>query len=101
MDATLSREAGLVADRIADLVRTAPGTGTPIPGAEWTVGEAAAHLVLANQLMADLAAGLPRPYGDPTPAGLAAANAAGLAGFTERDGGVLAQGIVEHTRAFV
>ncbi|CAG7652357.1 maleylpyruvate isomerase family mycothiol-dependent enzyme [Actinacidiphila bryophytorum] len=100
MDAFLSRETGLVADRIADLVRTAPDTRTPIPGAEWTVGEAAAHLVLANELMADLARGRQRPYGEPTPAGLAAANAAGLAAFTERDGATLAQGIVEHARAF-
>ncbi|MFD0351495.1 hypothetical protein ACFQ0M_46445 [Kitasatospora aburaviensis] len=40
---------------------------TPIPGAEWTVAEAAAHLAMANELMADLATGEERPYGDGTP----------------------------------
>ncbi|SHM95042.1 maleylpyruvate isomerase family mycothiol-dependent enzyme [Actinacidiphila paucisporea] len=89
-----------VAERIGDLVRTAADTAVRIPGAEWTVGEAAAHLVLANELMADLAAGRPRPYGDGTPGSLAAVNAAGLAGFTERRGAVLADGIVSHAKAF-
>lgn len=110
MDVSLSPEAGAAAalaaaigeaaGRIADLVRTAADTSVRIPGAEWTVGEAAAHLVLANRLMADLALGRPRPYGDGTPGSLAAANAAALADFTERDGTVLADGIVEQAKAF-
>ncbi|MDJ0340952.1 maleylpyruvate isomerase family mycothiol-dependent enzyme [Streptomyces sp. H10-C2] len=72
----------------------------PIPGAEWTVGESAAHLVLANELMASLAAGHEQTYGDGTPGGLAAANAASLSAFAERDTSVLADGIVRHTVAF-
>jgi uncharacterized protein (TIGR03083 family) len=89
-----------VADRIAALLRACPDPAVPIPGAEWTVGEAAAHLVLANELMADVAAGHARAYGDGTPGSLAAANAASLEAFTERTPGVLAEGIVRHARAF-
>ncbi|CAG6397700.1 maleylpyruvate isomerase family mycothiol-dependent enzyme [Streptomyces cocklensis] len=100
MDDMLERETGLVAERIAGLVRAGADMGVRIPGAEWTVGEAAAHLVLANQLMADLAKGQARTYGDGTPGSLAAANAAGLAGFTERGAAALADGIVEHATAF-
>ncbi|MFG1805583.1 maleylpyruvate isomerase family mycothiol-dependent enzyme [Streptomyces sp. NPDC049040] len=88
------------AERTADLVRTAADTAVRIPGAEWTVGEAAAHLLLANELMADLARGEERRYGDGTPGSLAAANAAALARFTERGGAPLADGIVAHARAF-
>lgn len=105
---------GAVARDIAELLRANADTGTDadtdagtdadtgvrIPGAEWTVGEAAAHLVLANELMADLAAGRERTYGDGTAGSLAAANAASLAVFTERDGSVLADGIVRHAKAF-
>ncbi|MER6396721.1 maleylpyruvate isomerase family mycothiol-dependent enzyme [Kitasatospora sp. NPDC001603] len=89
-----------VAEDIAALLRDRPDTGRPIPGALWTVGEAAAHLALANGLMAELAAGERRTYGDGTPAGLAAANAASLAAFPERDAVVLAEQIVRHARAF-
>lgn len=89
-----------VADRIAALLRDCPDPGVRIPGAEWTVGEAAAHLCLANELMAGVAAGRPQPYGDGTPQGLAAANAATLEVFTERAPEVLAEGIVRHARAF-
>ncbi|MDH6705669.1 uncharacterized protein (TIGR03083 family) [Kitasatospora sp. MAA19] len=74
--------------------------GTPIPGAEWTVAEAAAHLAMANELMAALAAGEERPYGDGTPGSLAAANAASLAERPERDPAVLAEEIARQTREF-
>ncbi|MFJ2864201.1 maleylpyruvate isomerase family mycothiol-dependent enzyme [Kitasatospora sp. NPDC087314] len=74
--------------------------GTPIPGAEWTVAEAAAHLAMANELMAALAAGEERPYGDGTPGSLAAANAASLAERPERDPAVLAEEIARRTREF-
>ncbi|SEG83550.1 TIGR03083 family protein [Actinacidiphila yanglinensis] len=89
-----------VAGQIAQLLRSTPDPSVPIPGARWTVGEAGAHLVLAGELMADLAAGRERAYGDGTAGSLAAANELSLAGFTERDGGVLADGIVRHAQAF-
>ncbi|MFF7993277.1 maleylpyruvate isomerase family mycothiol-dependent enzyme [Kitasatospora xanthocidica] len=73
---------------------------TPIPGAEWTVAEAAAHLAMANELMAALAAGEQRPYGDGTVASLAAANAASLAARPERDPAVLAEQIARWAREF-
>ncbi|MFI6844390.1 maleylpyruvate isomerase family mycothiol-dependent enzyme [Kitasatospora sp. NBC_00085] len=89
-----------VAEDIAALLRHRPDTDRPIPGAQWTVGEAAAHLALANELMAALAAGEQRTYGDGTPDSLAAANEASLTAFAERDTTVLAEEIVRHARAF-
>ncbi|MFJ9446598.1 maleylpyruvate isomerase family mycothiol-dependent enzyme [Kitasatospora sp. NPDC101235] len=73
---------------------------TRIPGSAWTVAEAAAHLAMANELMAALAVGEERPYGDGTPGSLAAANAASLAERPERDPAVLAEEIARQTREF-
>ncbi|MFD8717135.1 maleylpyruvate isomerase family mycothiol-dependent enzyme [Streptomyces sp. NPDC059629] len=69
---------------IAAVLVGAADTSAAVPGSEWTVGEAAAHLALANELMADLAQGRERPYGNGTPQSLAAANAESLAVFGER-----------------
>jgi uncharacterized protein (TIGR03083 family) len=96
----LSAAIAAVAEDIAELLRACPDTAVPIPGAEWTVGESAAHLAMGNGLMADLAAGRERRYGDGTPGSLAAANAASLEAYTERDGPVLAGEIVRHAKAF-
>jgi hypothetical protein len=49
------------ADDIAALLRGGADPAVRIPDSEWSVGEAAAHLALANELMADLAAGVPSP----------------------------------------
>ncbi|MFD7862810.1 maleylpyruvate isomerase family mycothiol-dependent enzyme [Streptomyces sp. NPDC059783] len=89
---------GTAAD-IAALLRTVPDPAAPVPGLEWTVGELAAHLAQANALMADVAAGRDRPYGDGTPQGIAAANEQGLAAFGERAAEPLAAMIVEQTEA--
>lgn len=86
---------------IAALLRGARGTAVPVPGSEWTLGEAAAHLALANALMADLAAGRERPYGDGTPQSLAGANERSLADFTERRAEPLAAMITEQAEAFL
>ncbi|MFF4842836.1 maleylpyruvate isomerase family mycothiol-dependent enzyme [Streptomyces collinus] len=86
---------------IAALLRGARDTAVPVPGSEWTVGEAAAHLALANELMADLAAGRERPYGDGTPQSLAGANERSLADFTERRAEPLAAMITEQAEAFL
>jgi uncharacterized protein (TIGR03083 family) len=96
----LSDAIASVADEIAALLRSCGDGGTPIPGARWTVAEAAAHLVLANRLMADLGAGRAREYGDGTAGSLAAANAASLEAYQERDPHILAEGIVHHAAAF-
>lgn len=90
------------AEDIAALLRSGVDGTVRIPDAEWTVAEAAAHLVLANALMAELAAGVDLPpYGSGTPESIAAANAASLAAFPERDPAVLADGVLEQARAFV
>ena len=86
---------------IAALLTAGADPATRIPRSTWNVGEAAAHLALANELMADLAAGVDRPYGDGTPESLAAANADSLAEFTERDPEVLAGAVVAQAQAFV
>ncbi|MEU6852642.1 maleylpyruvate isomerase family mycothiol-dependent enzyme [Actinacidiphila alni] len=89
------------AERTAGLLGPDTDPGVRIPGALWTVGEAAAHLALANELMADVAAGRERAYGDGTAGGLAAANAESLAAFTERDPAVLGDAVARHAAAFV
>ncbi|MEU5276927.1 maleylpyruvate isomerase family mycothiol-dependent enzyme [Streptomyces asoensis] len=89
------------ADRIAELLEAGADPDTPLRGAEWTVGEAAAHLALAGKLMADVGAGEHRAYGDGTPSGLAAANQAALAVFPQRDPAVLGAEIADGARAFV
>ncbi|MEU6553445.1 maleylpyruvate isomerase family mycothiol-dependent enzyme [Streptomyces sp. NPDC046915] len=86
---------------IAALLRAVPDTSAPVPGSRWSVGEAAAHLALANELMADLASGRERPYGDGTPGSLAAANARALAGFGERRAEPLATMISEQAGLFL
>ncbi|MFG2310522.1 maleylpyruvate isomerase family mycothiol-dependent enzyme [Streptomyces sp. NPDC048566] len=113
MDAVTGREkGGVLPDGLGAAIRgTAadiaallePGTDTRrrIPGAEWNVGEAAAHLASANVLMADIAEGRPRPYGDGTPQSLAEANARSLAEFTERAPAPLAAMIVDGAEACV
>ncbi|WP_329125589.1 maleylpyruvate isomerase family mycothiol-dependent enzyme [Streptomyces sp. NBC_01465] len=89
------------AAEIAALLRAAPGTGGAVPGSEWTVGEAAAHLALANRLMAELAAGHERSYGDGTPGSLAEANERSLAVFDERGAEPLAAMIETQAEAFL
>ncbi|MER6784295.1 maleylpyruvate isomerase family mycothiol-dependent enzyme [Streptomyces sp. NPDC000658] len=89
------------ADAIAALLDGATDTTVPVPGLEWTVGETAAHLALANGLMADLASGRERAYGDGTPQSLAAANAQSLIDFPERTARPLAAMIVQQAEAFL
>ncbi|MFJ6948165.1 maleylpyruvate isomerase family mycothiol-dependent enzyme [Streptomyces wuyuanensis] len=89
------------AAEIAAMLSGAADTGIAVPGSEWTLGEAAAHLAQANELMADIAAGRERRHGDGTPQSLAAANALALAGFAERGAGPLAAMIVEQAEAFL
>lgn len=90
---------GVAAD-IARVLGPGADAAAAIPGALWSVGEAAAHLALANELMADLALGRARGYGDGTPGGLAEANAESLAAYGERDPAVLGEAIVRHARTF-
>lgn len=89
------------AEEIAELLRGAPDTGAPVPGLEWTVGEVAAHLAQANELMAEVAAGRSHRYGDGTPQGIAAANEQALAAFGERAAKPLAAKIVIQAGAYL
>ena len=100
VDSGLLEQTVAVAEDIARILRPCADPGLRIPGALWTVGEGAAHLALANELMADLAAGSERRYGDGTPGSLAAANEESLADYPERDPAVLAEEVVRHARAF-
>ncbi|MFE1443215.1 maleylpyruvate isomerase family mycothiol-dependent enzyme [Streptomyces sp. NPDC058739] len=89
------------AGAIAALLDGAADMSGPVPGLDWTVGETAAHLAMANGLMADLAAGRERPYGDGTPQGLAAANAQSLVEFPERGAEPLATMLLQQTGVFL
>ncbi|MGW5637768.1 maleylpyruvate isomerase family mycothiol-dependent enzyme [Streptomyces sp. NPDC003832] len=99
----LGRAIRETAEAIAALLEgaTDDDMGGRVPGLEWTTGETAAHLAMANGLMADLACGRERPYGDGTPQGIAAANALSLAEFPERGAGPLAAMLLERTEAFL
>jgi uncharacterized protein (TIGR03083 family) len=50
-----------LAGATADLLRSLPSTDTPIPGSEWTVRDAAAHLVDGAALYCDIANGVSSP----------------------------------------
>lgn len=97
----LARAIRETAGDIATLLKDASDPTVPVPDSEWTLGEAAAHLALANELMADLASGHERPYGDGTPQSLAAANAQSLAEFGERGARPLASMITGQAEAFL
>ncbi len=65
--AGLGRAIRETAADIAALLTEVADTNGPVPNSQWTVGEAAAHLAQANELMADLAAGRERPTGTARP----------------------------------
>lgn len=86
-DAVQTREAIVdVASQLAAMIRPPADMSERIPKADWSVGEAAAHLAYANRVFADLARGKTVVHGDGTPESLAAANADALARFPERSG---------------
>ncbi|WP_460060868.1 maleylpyruvate isomerase family mycothiol-dependent enzyme [Streptomyces sp. YKOK-I1] len=97
----LARAIRETAEDIAVLLSSARDTTAPVPDSEWTVGEAAAHLALANELMADLAAGHESSYGDGTPQSLAAANAQALGAFAQRGAQPLASMITAQADLFL
>nr|WP_308288112.1 maleylpyruvate isomerase family mycothiol-dependent enzyme [Streptomyces corallincola] len=97
----LGRAIRETAHAVAALLNGAADPALPVPGLAWTVGETAAHLALANGLMADLVSGRERPYGDGTPRSLAAANARSLTEFPERAAKPLAAMIVTQAETFL
>jgi len=90
-----------VSGQIAAMVKDLPDTNIPIPKADWTVGEAAAHVSDAQRLMSRLAAGEQVPHGDGTPGSLEHANRGALAANPERNGATLASSIVDNTQNFL
>ncbi|MFG2480447.1 maleylpyruvate isomerase family mycothiol-dependent enzyme [Streptomyces fagopyri] len=89
------------AREIAALLHRDTDMDLAVPGSLWSVGEAAAHLAQANELMAQLAAGQVRGYGDGTPQSLAAANEGALAAFGERRAKPLAAMIETQAEAYL
>ena len=89
------------AGEIAALLRRDADMGLAVPGSQWSLAEAAAHLAQAGELMADIAAGRARSWGDGTPQSLAAANERALAGFGERRAEPLAAMIVAQADAYL
>lgn len=90
-----------VARRVADMVRELPHTAVPIPNSEWTVGEAAAHLVSTQGLFVEGLAGASSPYGDGSLDRFPSVNARLLAELPEREGPTLADRLVERTQSFL
>jgi len=80
--------------RAAGLLRTLSDVNRRIPGSEWTVRQAAAHLLTGTVLCGDIATGLRSPVPDVARETLAAENAARIADIPESDPATLA-GLVE------
>jgi uncharacterized protein (TIGR03083 family) len=97
------------AERTVELVRSIPDPATPIPGSDWTVGEAAAHLGVVARAFAAVAAGQPvgptgvAPDLDDFHERLAQVNARAIAAAPARDpdrlGDRLGDGIAAFLRA--
>ncbi len=76
-------------------------TGAMLPRSQWTIAEAASHLVIAGRFFCDLAAGANAFYAEGTREALAQANASKLAAYTEHDGAKLADQLDEVARSFL
>jgi uncharacterized protein (TIGR03083 family) len=88
------------ADRWADLLRSLPNTRATIPGSRWTVGDAAAHVVMDVRTEALVAAGEAVAWAEGatsapgTPRGAAELNARAVTAEAERDSRALADMLV-------
>lgn len=82
----------VLADRLADVLRALPTT-TAMVSTEWTVRDAAAHLVSSTALYAELAAGAASPIAELTPAAMSAFNARRLADIADTEPGALAKAV--------
>lgn len=75
----------VTARRTADLLRSLPDLHAPIPGSEWTMREAAVHLVSHAGISMDIAAGMPSPIGSMTKEELGEQNARRLGDIPQSD----------------
>jgi hypothetical protein len=73
------------ARQTADLLRSRPDLQAPIPGSEWTVREAAVHLVSLAGIYIDIADGMPSPIDGMTKEALRDQNARRLGDLPESD----------------
>lgn len=73
------------ARRTADLIRSLPDLSPPIPGSEWTVREAAVHLVNLAGIYTDIADGMPSPIESMTREALGGENARRVGDIPETD----------------
>ncbi len=99
--AKLSQAIESLAGQIAAMIKDLPDTNIKIPKADWTVGEAAAHVSDAQGLFARLAAGERVAHGDGTPGSLEHANRGALVANQQRSGAILATSILDHTQNFL
>jgi Mycothiol maleylpyruvate isomerase N-terminal domain/SCP-2 sterol transfer family len=76
----------VTARRTAQLIRSLPDLDRRIPGSEWTVREAAVHLVNHAGLHTEIAEGLASPIASVTKEALAAENSARIADIPEAGG---------------
>ncbi len=90
-----------VAGNLADLLRSLPSTDVPIPGAEWTVREAGAHLIFMADVYTEIAAGTPGPIDDFSVDTVARRNAERNADNPETDPGKLADLVQQSVNRFV
>ena len=87
--------------RTANLVRSLPALTVPIPGSEWAVREAAAHLVNSAGLHRDIAEGTPSPVDSLDREVVAAVNADRLADIPEDDPEKMAGLLTEAVAGFL
>lgn len=97
MDATTILHHGrtaveVLADRLAEMLCALPSTSAMV-SPEWTVRDAAAHLVTSTALYAELAAGAASPITELTPAALSAFNARRLADIADTEPAALAKAV--------
>ena len=85
----------VTATRTADLIRSLPDLHAPVPGSEWTVREAAVHLVSLAGIYADVAGGMPSPIESMTREALGHQNARRLGDIPESDPGKVAGFLTE------
>jgi hypothetical protein len=100
LEASRSAIAAVGAD-VAALLRSAGNSDIQIPGAEWTVREAAIHLVNFSAVNADVAAGMPSPRLSLEKAHVAADNLRRIADVPETDPDKLARLVLDGVDRFL
>ncbi|MGH2809934.1 MAG: hypothetical protein ACRDIA_03515 [Actinomycetota bacterium] len=98
---TIGTAIEVVAAEVAGMLRMPGAAEKRIPRSEWTLGQAAAHIALAQTAFAQILKGAESPFGEGRVHDFAPVNAKYLSMFTERDGPTLAGLIEERTLAYL